>query len=113
MRPRSILLRLLLCLVLLANGASAAFANTRMAVEAGATTAALLAGEEIGPPCHDMGTDLSTVADFDAPSSPASPTDCCQPGACLCSCLAQSTAILSVHAVTLAEASELAPRPAP
>lgn len=100
---RSVLLRLLLSLAFVANGTTAAFANARMAFEMG-TTPALAEAVESEPPCHDMAamgdrTEHGAVADHD--SAPPTPVhdDCCQPGACLCSCLVHVTAFLAVDAL--------------
>ena len=71
MRPFAILMRLMLCLALLANGTVSAFANTRMASHA------------VQPPCHEM-----AMGDHASPP-PASHDECCPPGACLCACVAQ------------------------
>ena len=94
MRPLSCLLRILLCLSLLANGTATAFANARMGSEGVAQQAAA--------PCHER------MAMHDAPPAapPASHDDCCPPGACLCSCVANATALPMGHAIAMP------PRPA-
>ena len=94
MRPLPCLLRILLCLALLANGTGAAFANTRMASEAVAGQGAV--------PCHEM----ATMHDAPPVAPPDSHEDCCPPGACLCSCVANASAI----AISCVVAST--PRPA-
>src|SRR5688572_11370866 len=108
---RSVLLRLLLSLALVANGTTAAFANARMAFEMG--TAPAVAEEATGSerPCHDMtsmgdATERGAVADHDSvPTAPVQ-DNCCQPGVCVCSCLAHLTAFLAVDAL------EVSARPA-
>jgi hypothetical protein len=103
MHLRAILLRLLLCLALVANGTSAVYASTMMAVGAGmaATTAVEAAAQ---PPCHDMPA-MSHAAraadDHVAPVPPLSHDDCCPPGACLCSCVSQAPTILAFGAFAL------------
>jgi hypothetical protein len=101
MRPRSILIRLLLSLALVANGTTAAFANACMAFEADITPA-VAGATEPEPPCHDMApmagpTDQGAAADHDAAPPAPGHDDCCT-GACLCSCLAHATAFLAVDA---------------
>ncbi|MUV14789.1 CopL family metal-binding regulatory protein [Noviluteimonas gilva] len=87
MRPFPFLLRILLCLSLLANGTATAFANARMVSEGVA--------QQVAAPCHEM------AATHDAPPAapPASHDDCCPPGACLCSCLANATALPANHVI--------------
>jgi len=96
MRFRSILLRLLLCIALVANGTSAVYASTMMAVGAGmaATTAV---EQDAQPPCHDMPamTHAAMAADHVAPAPPISHDDCCPPGACLCSCVSHAPSIVA------------------
>ena len=102
MRLRAILLRLLLCLALVANGTSAVYASARMAFDGGMSTTAI--GREAEPPCHDMAAmqDGVMVADTGTHAPPAgSHDDCCPPGACLCSCVSHAPSILTVHAVAL------------
>ncbi|MGO4549795.1 CopL family metal-binding regulatory protein [Lysobacter sp. 2RAF19] len=83
MRPLPCLLRLLLCLALLANGTTTAFANARMALSDVATST-----QHAAPPCHEA------TAAHDAPAAPsASHADCCPPGACMCSCIAQAATL--------------------
>lgn len=113
---RSVLLRLLLSLALVANGTTAAFANARMAFEMGTAPAvaeAQATGEE--RPCHDMTsmggtTERGAMADHD--SVPAAPgqDSCCQAGVCVCSCLAHLTAFLAVDALEVS--ARAATRPA-
>ena len=102
MHLRSVLLRLLLSLALVANGTTAAFANACVAFEADITSA-VAGATESEPPCHDMAamggpTDQGAAADHAAaPPAPAH-DDCCT-GACLCNCLAHVTAFLAVDAL--------------
>jgi hypothetical protein len=91
MRPRSLLLRLLLCIALVANGTSAVYASTLMTAGAG-TDATAAASHDAEPPCHDMPamTHAAMAADHDTPAAPVSHDDCCPPGACLCSCVSHA-----------------------
>jgi len=102
MRFRTILLRLLLCIALVANGTSAVYASTMMAVGAGmaATTAF---EQHAQPPCHDMPamTHAAIATDHVAPAPPISHDDCCPPGACLCSCVSHAPSIVAFGAFAL------------
>ena len=114
MRPRSILVHLLLCLALLANGTTAAFANARMAFEGAAVPVAAHAApttahDDGAAPCHDMAAMEAPTAHDAAPAGSASHSDCCSPGACLCNCVSQGAAILTVHVLALAALPSLAP----
>ena len=107
---RPFLFRLLLCLALVANGATAAYAGTVMAFGAGmdVTTAA---GHDAEPPCHDMPemAHAAMAAGHDAPASPASHDDCCPPGACVCSCVPQASTIPALGAFALPMRPSAAP----
>jgi hypothetical protein len=124
MRLRAILLRLLLCIALVANGTSAVYASTMMAFDAGmAATAA--AEKDAEPPCpempamthgamaadHDMPamTHAATAANHDAPAPPASHSDCCPPGACLCSCVSHAPTIPAFGAFAISVRPSAAP----
>src|SRR5690242_20177142 len=98
MRFRSILLRLLLCLALVANGTSAVYASARMAP----------APQSAAQPCHDMPAmaHAAIAAGDEAPSPPPSHADCCPPGACLCSCVSHASTLLP------SQSFALPPRPA-
>ena len=115
MRPRSILVHLLLCLALLANGTTAAFANARMAFEGAAVPTAghaapTAAHDDAAAPCHDMAAmEQAATAHHATPAGSSSHSDCCPPGACLCNCVSQGAAILTVHALALAALRSLAP----
>ena len=89
MRSRSLLLRLLLCLALVANGTTAVFANARTALD---PDMAMAMQHDDAPPCHDAASD-------DAPKPPVSHDDCCGTGACLCSCVAHAPAVVTVDAL--------------
>lgn len=94
MRFRSILLRVLLCFALVANGTSAVYASTMMAFGAdmGVTT---IASHDAEPACPDMPAmaHAALAADHDAPTPPVSHDDCCASGACLCSCVSHAPTI--------------------
>lgn len=110
MRSRAILLRLLLCLVLVANGTTAAFANARMAMTMG--DAAPATQQDAAPPCHDMQADDGAAMDHDAPSTSDSHEDCCG-SACLCDCVAHATAFLAIDALALTAQPAAPPVSAP
>ena len=105
MRFHALLLRLLLCLALVANGTSAVHAGVGMAVDGGSEHAA--AADESAPPCHD---DMAAMADADGAtadhsgmsSPPSMEGDCCPAGGCLCSCVWSAPTLLGVHGVALA-----------
>ena len=101
MRFRSIFLRLLLCLALVANGTSVAYASARMAFDGGMSTTA--PEQEAEPPCHDMAAmQIGVMVAGSGTHAPAgSHNDCCPPGACLCSCVSHALTILPVHAFVL------------
>ena len=108
MHSRAILLRLLLCLVLVANGTTAAFANVRMAM----MDSAAATQQDDAPPCHDMQADDAATMEHATPS-PDSHGDCCG-SACLCDCLAHATAFfLTVDALELAARPAAPPVSAP
>ena len=98
MRARPLLLRLLLCLVLVANGTTAAFANVRMVMDRDAVPAAAMHHED-ATPCH--GEDDDDAATHDG--------DCCGTPACLCSCLVHAAAFLTVDAFALASPPAASP----
>ena len=112
MRLRAILLRLLLCIALVANGTSAVYASTMMVSGAG-MAAAPAVPQTAEQPCHDMPsmTHGSTKADHEAPTAPAAPShdDCCPPGACLCSCVSHAPTILSVQSFATQPGTSPAP----
>lgn len=89
MRFRFLLLRVLLCLALLANGTTAVFANARMALDV--DTAMAMQHDGAAPPCHDEAQQ----------QQPASHDDCCGTGACLCSCVGTATAFFALDALAL------------
>jgi len=91
MRPPSILLRLLLCLALLANGTTAVFASARMTLD---SHMAMAMQHDDAASCHDE-------ANGEAPKHAASHDDCCGTGACLCSCVAHVPGFLTVQALAL------------
>jgi hypothetical protein len=104
MRFRSLLLRVLLCLALLANGTTAVFASARMALDA---DMAMAMQHDAASPCHDEAND-------EAPKQhPASHDDCCGTGACLCSCVAHVPAFLAVDALLLTPPRAAPPVSAP
>ena len=98
MRLRSVLLRLLLSLALVANGSAVVHASARMAF---AADAGIAMDHKAEPACHDVAgmQDGTTVDDHDAPPPPAPHDDCCPPGACHCSCVSHAPTILAVHAM--------------
>lgn len=104
MRFRSLLLRVLLCLALLANGTTAVFASARMTLD---VDMAMAMQHDAAPPCHEDAND-------EAPKrQPVSHDDCCGTGACLCSCVAHAPAFLTVDAMLLATPRAAPPVSAP
>lgn len=96
MRPASLLLRLLLCLSLLANGVGAAHAATgmRLAHVAQAAVAAADAGS-----CHEAAPEASAPASMPLRDPPPAHAgvgdgDCCDGEACDCVCMAQASLAL-------------------
>ena len=80
MRPFPLLLRLLLCLAILANGIASAQAGVRM-LGAHAAPVAVQAAAEAASSCHE-------TADAVAPDAPSAHErgDCCRDGGCDCTC---------------------------
>lgn len=109
MRLRAILVRLLLCLALVANGTSAVYASARMAFDSGKSSTAM--EQEAEPPCHDVADmqDGVMIADTGSQAPADSHDDCCPPGACLCSCVSHAPTILTVHAIALTTRSAASP----
>ena len=101
MRLRAILLRVLLCIALVANGTSAVYASTMMAFDGGLVAPA--AGQDAKSPCHDMPSmsHAGMAADHDAHAPPTSHDDCCPPGACLCSCVSHAPTIAAFGAFSI------------
>ena len=110
MRLRAILLRLLLCVALVANGTSAVYASTMMAAGAGMDATAA-ASHDAEPPCDDMPamTHSAMTADHDVPAPPVSHDDCCPPGACLCSCVSHAPTIPAFGAFAIPVRPSAAP----
>lgn len=103
MSAGSLLLRVLLCLVLVSNGITAAVASVHMAAgHAMPAAAAQAASPSPSTPCHEGGDagghDTATpVADTpSAADGEPAPPDCCEAQACQCTC------VQSVHATVLA-----------
>jgi hypothetical protein len=92
-----LLLRILLCLVLAANGAVVAHASSGTRVAGDGHTGAAASGHDLGLACDHTGTPAAraTHADDHAPSphpksrahGPTSPTGCCDGLACACACV--------------------------
>ncbi|MGO4551443.1 CopL family metal-binding regulatory protein [Lysobacter sp. 2RAF19] len=110
MRLRAILLRLLLCVALVANGTSAVYASTMMAFGAGMDATAA-ASQDSKPPCDDMPAmaHAATATDHGAPAPPVSHDDCCPPGACLCSCVSHAPTIPAFGAFAIPVRPSAAP----
>ncbi|WP_036165232.1 CopL family metal-binding regulatory protein [Noviluteimonas dokdonensis] len=109
MRLRAILLRLLLCFALVANGTSAVYASTMMAFGAGMDATA--AAHDAAPPCDDMPAmaHAAMTSDHDAPASPVAHDDCCPPGACLCSCVSHAPTIPTFGSIAIPVRPSAAP----
>jgi hypothetical protein len=110
MHLRTLLLRLLLCIALVANGTSTAYASTTMAFDAGMAGAAAT-GQDAEPPCHDTPAmaHAAMAADHDAPAPPASHDDCCLQGTCLCSCVSHAPSIPAFATFAIAMRASAAP----
>lgn len=80
---RSILLRVLLSIALVFNGAATAIASASMDAMAQATSAAVAAETEV-PPCHEH-EQASGPGASEQGGHPGS--DCCKSGMCRCACL--------------------------
>ncbi|HEY0505789.1 MAG TPA: CopL family metal-binding regulatory protein [Lysobacter sp.] len=101
-----IVLRLLLCLSLVLNGAGYAVAATQMQI-AHQAMAAQAAAPVSPKPCHEAGNAASghetPMAHETAPPAPQGHgTDCCQTSLCTCDCLQHATAAMTLVATPTA-----------
>ena len=123
MPTRAILLRLLLCVALVFNGAGSAMASVQMmqmhAVEHGAVGAPVTtaADAESAMPCHHgMQTaqhhgSADGAKPFKAKPTPAAP-DCCKSGTCTCACVthvAVMVPMVALHGIAIAHAGSVRP----
>ena len=121
MSARSILLRVLLCVALVFNGAASATASVRMmqmhAQSDGAAASAdahASAMTESDTPCHHDGqAQHPEPGDSTAPAKPGHPAPgCCESGACTCSCVSHVVAMvpaLAFRGISLADAGSIPP----
>ena len=109
MSTRAILLRLLLCVALVFNGAASAMASVQlMQMHAdGQGTASIpvptMADAEPAMPCHHNGqaSHSQDAADAAMPSKDKQPhqaPDCCKSSTCTCACVHQAAAMVPVMA---------------
>ena len=109
MSTRAILLRLLLCIALVFNGAASAMASVQlMQMHAdGQGTASIpvptMADAEPAMPCHHNGqaSHSQDAADAAMPSKDKQPhqaPDCCKSSTCTCACVHQAAAMVPVMA---------------
>lgn len=107
MPARAILLRLMLCVALVFNGATSAMASVQMAqmhgqtgeMHASASTA--VAEDESGvPPCHHDGQPTHVgSADIAKPAKGEHPAlDCCKSNTCTCACVSHVAAVVPMAA---------------
>ena len=109
MSTRAILLRLLLCIALVFNGAASAMASVQMMQmhADGQGTASIpvptMADAEPAMPCHHNGqaSHSQDAADAAMPSKDKQPhqaPDCCKSSTCTCACVHQAAAMVPVMA---------------
>ena len=109
MSTRAILLRLLLCVALVFNGAASAMASVQMMQmhADGQGTASIpvptMADAEPAMPCHHDGqaSHSQDAADAAMPSKDKQPhqaPDCCKSSTCTCACVHQAAAMVPVMA---------------
>ena len=109
MSTRAILLRLLLCVALVFNGAASAMASVQMMQmhadghEAASTPVAPMASAESEMPCHHDGQpahsqDAADAATATKDKQPGQSPDCCKSSTCTCACVHQAAAMVPVMA---------------
>jgi hypothetical protein len=109
MSTRAILLRLLLCIALVFNGAASAMASVQMMQmhADGQGTASIpvptMADAEPAMPCHHDGqaSHSQDAADAATPSKDKQPhqaPDCCKSSTCTCACVHQAAAMVPMMA---------------
>lgn len=96
----SVLLRLLLCLVLVANGLGVAQVATGMRLAHLAQAAAVVTGAGQGD-CHEASPEVPEAASTKAHGAlsahaDAGDADCCEDGACLCICMVPASLAVAV-----------------
>lgn len=105
MSTRAILLRLLLCVALVFNGAASAMASVQMMQmhadghEAASTPVAPMASAESEMPCHHDGQpahsqDAAAAATPSKDQQPHQTPDCCKSSTCTCACVHQAAAMV-------------------
>ena len=109
MSTRAILLRLLLCIALVFNGAASAMASVQMMQmhADGQGTASIpvptMADAEPAMPCHHNGQashsqDAAAAATPSKDQQPHQTPDCCKSSTCTCACVHQAAAMVPVMA---------------
>ena len=123
MSTRAILLRLLLCIALVFNGAASAMASVQMMQmhadghEAASTPVAPMASAESEMPCHHDGQpahsqDAADAATATKDKQPGQSPDCCKSSTCTCACVHQAAAMvpmLAFHGVVSLHGSSVRP----
>lgn len=103
MSSRAILLRLMLCVALVFNGATSAMASVQMAQMHGqagemhtSASTAMAEAELAMPPCHHDGQAAHTgSADIAKPAKGEHPApDCCKSSTCTCACVSHVAAVV-------------------
>ena len=123
MSTRAILLRLLLCVALVFNGAASAMASVQMMQmhadghEAASTPVAPMASAESEMPCHHDGQpahsqDAADAATATKDKQPGQSPDCCKSSTCTCACVHQAAAMVPMlvfHGVVSLHGSSVRP----
>ena len=106
MSTRAILLRLLLCIALVFNGAASAMASVQMMQmhadgqgTASVPVPTMVAGAEPAMPCHHDGQashsqDAAAAATPSKDQQPHQTPDCCKSSTCTCACVHQAAAMV-------------------
>ena len=106
MSTRAILLRLLLCVALVFNGAASAMASVQMMQmhadgqgTASVPVPTMVAGAEPAMPCHHDGQashsqDAAAAATPSKDQQPHQTPDCCKSSTCTCACVHQAAAMV-------------------
>jgi len=110
MSTRAILLRLLLCVALVLNGAASAMTSVQMMQmhvdghEVASTPVAPMVNAEADMPCHHEGQAAhpqDAAADGETPGmdkQPQQSPDCCKSSTCACACVHQTAAMVPMMA---------------
>lgn len=102
----AVLLRVLLSVALIVNGATTAMASVQMAHGAASIAATPVKPASVETPCNEHQQTASVTADppssatVESPKSKHATSDCCKSGACRCACMQSASASLPMMMFT-------------